>query len=87
MTPAASTSKTTSNKGHPVTSYQNMPKTMEQMLANEGYAVHIGITPGGYVATTTVNGPAEMTLTYPLTLNPGDVVFEVRGLLNKLNGK
>jgi hypothetical protein len=65
---------------------RQMTQTMQQMLANEGYVVKVGITPTGYVATCAINC-AEMTLKYGLHLTPGDVVWHVRAVLNKLNGK
>lgn len=68
------------------TTSQTMERTMEQMLANEGYVVKVRVAAHGYVATCAVDN-AEMTLTYGLHLTPGDVVWNVRALLNKLNGK
>jgi hypothetical protein len=68
------------------TTNQTMERTMEQMLANEGYVVKVRVTPTGYVATCAVDN-AEMQLTYGLHLTPGDIVWNVRALLNKLNGK
>jgi hypothetical protein len=67
-------------------STHRLTQTMEQMLANEGYVVKVGVTPGGYVATCAIDN-AEMQLTYGLHLTPGDVVWNVRAVLNKLNGK
>lgn len=67
---------------------RNMKATMEQMLLAEGYSVVIGIHKDGYTATVaelSYNG--EMILSYPDSLTPGDVVFAVRDVLNKINGK
>jgi hypothetical protein len=69
------------------TTNQTMERTMQQMLANEGYVVKVRVAAHGYVATCTISGPAEMTLRYGLHLTPGDVVWNVRAVLNKLNGK
>jgi hypothetical protein len=68
------------------TTDQTMVRTMQQMLANEGYVVKVGITPGGYVATCAIDN-AEMQLTYGLHLTPGDVVWNVRAVLHTLNRK
>lgn len=63
-----------------------MTRTMQEMLAAEGYVVKVGITPTGYVATCAIDN-AEMTLKYGLHLTPGDIVWNVRAVLNKLNDK
>jgi hypothetical protein len=65
-----------------------MKKTMQEMLLAEGYHVEIKINKTGYHAiSSAMPDKATLTLSYPDSMTPGDVVFAVRNFLNKLNGK
>jgi hypothetical protein len=63
-----------------------MKLTMETMLSNSGYSVQFQIHKRGYTATCNINR-AIMTLDFPDTLTPGEVVWNVLDVLNRLNAK
>lgn len=62
-----------------------MKTTMEEMLANSGYAAKITIGKEGYSVKLAVSMSGEMTLKYPHTLTPGDVVWQVKSIFDTLN--
>jgi len=64
-----------------------MKKTMEEMLANAGYRVTITIGKEYYTARAAVSMSGEMTLKYPNTLTPGEVVWQVKSIFDTLNHK
>ena len=69
-----------------MTTQQKMKRTMETMLSNSGYSVQFQITKTGYTATCSINR-AVMTLAFPDVLTPGEVVWNVLDVLNRLNRK
>ena len=67
---------------------QNMKKTMEQMIQQEGYYVKVAIRQAGYyVSTDAVKHADGITLYYINSHTPGEVVFMVKTFFDKLNGK
>lgn len=64
-----------------------MKKTMEEMLANSGYVAKITIPADGYVVKLAVSMSGEMTLKYPNTLTPGEVVWQVKSIFDAINHK
>lgn len=62
-----------------------MKKTMEEMLWNSGYRVAITIGKEYYTAKAAVSMSGEMTLKYPHTLTPGEVVWQVKSIFDTLN--
>lgn len=64
-----------------------MKQTMEAMLLNSGYHVKISIVKSGYKASAAVSMSGMMTLEYPNTLTPGEVVFQIKSIFDALNGK
>ena len=64
-----------------------MKKTMEEMLRNSGYVARISIGKDHYTAKLAVSMSGEMTLKYPHTLTPGEVVWQVKSIFDALNHK
>lgn len=64
-----------------------MKKTMEEMLANSGYVATILINKDGYKAKLAISMSGTMTLEYPHTLTPGEVVWQVKSIFDTLNHK
>lgn len=61
--------------------------TMEEMLRNSGYVAKITINDKGYKAVLAVSMSGQMTLEYPHTLTPGDVVWQIKNIFDTLNRK
>jgi hypothetical protein len=64
-----------------------MKKTMEEMLANCGYVATVTIGKDFYTAKLAVSMSGEMTLKYPVTLTPGEVVWQIKSIFDTLNHK
>jgi hypothetical protein len=64
-----------------------MKQTMEAMLLNSGYHAKVSIPKSGYKVSLAVSMSGTMTLEYPNTLTPGEVVFQVKSIFDTLNEK
>jgi hypothetical protein len=61
---------------------------MVTILRNSGYSVQVKINTNNYrVTVPAIDMSGHMVLTYPDTLTPGEVVYAVKTILDKLNGK
>ena len=66
---------------------RQMKTTMEEMLRNCGYTAAVTITNESYRVKLAVSMSGTMTLEYPHTLTPGDVVWQVKNIFDTLNHK
>lgn len=64
---------------------RKMKATMEEMLRNSGYLAKVTINDKGYKAVLAVSMSGQMTLEYPATLTPGEVVWQVKNIFDTLN--
>lgn len=63
-----------------------MKLTMETMISNSGYSVQVQILSTGYRCTSAaMPSNATMILEFPNSVSPGEVVWGVVDILNRLN--